>query len=382
MNKKKILSFLSLVVGFTTVASITATVAWFNGAQFLQISSFVIKMSDKQLKVSDDDKDEESFEFSIDLETMESYVESFTPVSSSYHDVWVEEKSLMPKFTDQYGSFLTTWNYAQKETNTWAKEGTYYSQPLFFKCDTDSYLTIDTDPQWTYFEPDHEKNLAAARAKENDVEYLGKSADEIAAELDGVANSLRMSLLVLTETGKETDLSDYKYYIIDPHKELIDKRDESKGYKKTTYGGLLDLNEDGFFDSYKKYNSETESYENREVIYGQAVNSDKAVFSEPLGYDTEYLYPSKDPDCFNAKSSGSNYWFNEIASKEAGFEWVTEPSLSLKEAEENMLIPVTAGIPRKIVISLYLEGWDLDNINKTKDAHFKISISFKIAHVR
>lgn len=377
MNKKKIISFASLLIGLTTVASVTATVAWFNGANFLQISSFQIKMSDKQLKVSDDDQDEESFEFSIDLMTMDSYVETFTPVSSAYSDVWQETLDTEPKFTSQYGSFISTWNCADKAANTWAKKGDYYSQPLFFKCDTNSYLTIDTDPEWTYFEPDHEKNRAIANLKADSPDYEGKTAEQITKELDNIAKCLRMSLLVLTETGHEDDLKDYAYYIIDPHKELKNSFNPAQGYKTTTYGGLLDLNEDEYYDSCKMPDGTR-----REIIYGQAINSDKAVFSEPLGYDTEFMYPSKNPDCFNAKSSGLNYWFNEIASKEAGFEWVDEPSMSLEEAEKNMLIPVTAGVPRKVVISLYLEGWDLDNINETKDAHFKISISFKIARVR
>ena len=41
-------------------------------------------------------------------------------------------------------------------------------------------------------------------------------------------------------------------------------------------------------------------------------------------------------------------------------------------------IPLKRGEPKKIVLSIYLEGWDRDNVNNTMGANFISNVTFKI----
>ena len=54
--------------------------------------------------------------------------------------------------------------------------------------------------------------------------------------------------------------------------------------------------------------------------------------------------------------------------------------LSLKDSKR--IIPLYRNKPRKIILSLYREGWDRDCINQTMGASFLSSISFGIARER
>ena len=59
-----------------------------------------------------------------------------------------------------------------------------------------------------------------------------------------------------------------------------------------------------------------------------------------------------------------------------------ENSIAVEEAENSVYIPLYENEPRKLYISFYLEGWDLDNTNITMFAYFTINISFMIANSR
>ena len=75
------------------------------------------------------------------------------------------------------------------------------------------------------------------------------------------------------------------------------------------------------------------------------------------------------------------YTYNEEQSKANGFEIAKEDSLwlgALKGDNTNLLIPLTSGVPTKIVLSIYLEGWDLDCVNATMGASFISKLSFKL----
>ena len=55
-----------------------------------------------------------------------------------------------------------------------------------------------------------------------------------------------------------------------------------------------------------------------------------------------------------------------------------EDSLSLAEADGTWQIPLKAYEPKKLIFSLYVEGWDLDNTNITLNGQFDAHIAFKI----
>ena len=60
-----------------------------------------------------------------------------------------------------------------------------------------------------------------------------------------------------------------------------------------------------------------------------------------------------------------------------------EKSLSLDdfrttELDKPFYFPVYRSKPQEIVLSIYIEGWDLDSVNCTKGATFDSNITFKI----
>ena len=74
--------------------------------------------------------------------------------------------------------------------------------------------------------------------------------------------------------------------------------------------------------------------------------------------------------------------FNLDKSIENGMEVAKENSIAVEEAENSVYIPLYENESRKLYISFYLEGWDLDNTNITMFAYFTINISFMIANSR
>ena len=103
------------------------------------------------------------------------------------------------------------------------------------------------------------------------------------------------------------------------------------------------------------------------------------IYDEPTQYETPV---EGDYSIFNAKSHSDVYRFNLDKSIENGMEIAKENSIAVEEAENSVYIPLFENEPRKLYISFYLEGWDLDNTNITMFAYFTINISFMIANSR
>ena len=83
----------------------------------------------------------------------------------------------------------------------------------------------------------------------------------------------------------------------------------------------------------------------------------------------------------NGKNDKSAYTYNEQNSLQAGVKYKQEPSISLDDINSNdnpLLIPCYNGVPTEIVLSIYLEGWDLDCYNSTMGASFDAQLSFKV----
>ena len=108
-------------------------------------------------------------------------------------------------------------------------------------------------------------------------------------------------------------------------------------------------------------------------IYHQ--NEDKIVYDDPSLND---ILTSKKYTCFDADVKKGVRHFNWEKSIENGFVPAKEDSLSLLEIEDVVEIPVFAYQPKKIVVSLYLEGWDRDNTELSVFGSFNASLSFKI----
>ena len=80
-------------------------------------------------------------------------------------------------------------------------------------------------------------------------------------------------------------------------------------------------------------------------------------------------------------SRNTVHQFDEAASVANGLEFAKEDSMSLDEINSEatkLLIPCYGHKPTEIVVSIYLEGWDLDCINATMGASFSTKLSFKL----
>ena len=67
--------------------------------------------------------------------------------------------------------------------------------------------------------------------------------------------------------------------------------------------------------------------------------------------------------------------------QEAGLEIKKENSLSLEEVEDKFEFPVYENKSTRVVMTIYLEGWDLDCVNSTMGASIKTEMSFKLSRI-
>ena len=228
MNKKRI--FISALVGTIALAalSVSLTLAWYGASDRLGIRDLDVKVfSAANLKISttknvDDFKDELKQD---DLKNEDGKNVVFTPVSSMFQDTWFnkEGKKDVPLFYDCSYTMVNSdgipnlnaananVDYFQKDLYLMTNLGDYFVGLDIDKCVFD--VGDNYDRATLIYNRIHEKN------PETDL-----SISKVQEMLDNLRNSLRVSILTTSE-------SFYRYYIIDPTKDVDDV---------TYYGGLLD----------------------------------------------------------------------------------------------------------------------------------------------
>ena len=350
MNKKRILAASIALISLTTIASITSTLAWYTGAGYLSISNFNIKLKDEKLSISNDN---ETFVDFLD-DSQLNQVDKFRSVSSMFASSWLENKETKPVFRGGYGT--ASKSVVDSVSDTSATSVGYFCQDLYIKCTDDATLTLDTE--LTSFKAAEEENTEIVEQLRE--KYPGLSDEDILFNLNNVIKSLRLSILVLNDTGSDS-LDEYAYFIIDPFKD-----------KTTYYGGVLDNDLDGYFDYYK----------DKQVIYGELSSSiegksveDCLIYDDALTSDTSY---TGDNTCFNSGMKKGTKPVNIEKSIENGLSIAEEQSIALEEAEEYVEIPVKAETSKRIVLSFYQEGWDKENTNFVMYSHFYVNVMFKI----
>ena len=122
-------------------------------------------------------------------------------------------------------------------------------------------------------------------------------------------------------------------------------------------------------------------------MYGEVLDRSKLVYDDPSGEPVVEIPEGSHykGNSFNGLSRGDAYAYNEEKTLGNGKEeeiFAIEDSMSMAEigsADNKLLIPCEAGVPKEIVVSIYLEGWDKDCINATMGASFIDKLSFKLA---
>ena len=198
----------------------------------------------------------------------------------------------------------------------------------------------------------HEKNVETARLKYagHDEQYIQDKANA----LDEVVHAVRISYFV------DNGSYDNSY--------IITKLGETGD---TEYGGLLDLNKDGYYD----YDAEN----NKEYCYGE--------------YDGELVFdPAEDNEDIEAveEAKRKNTFFGV---HKQGVEKAKLDSIQIKKEravkidslvlddnqpfkEPSQICHVKPGEEKRIVISIYVEGWDIHMTDDIASATFDVNISF------
>lgn len=385
----------SLGVGFS--------LAWYTSSRNLSIKTIDVSLrTDRDLKISDSPSLDSFVEHTYQKDDSGNYIDTslpltssikgdFKPISSMYSfkenwhadDTtysWMERKESTPVFADSYSTCSTKVPFQPLK----ATSG-YFSQELYFLSNDDCYVTLD--PTACYFngyiatssgmelvnsqvkDAIHQQNLKAAKklyekTEDNDVEKW-------ATNMDDLIKSLRISILV-------PDEEDYQYTIIDPFKE----KDEDGNDVDTYFGGRLNSDTDDYFDYYID-DDDTK----KEVFYGDIdeTTRENIVYDKLVTTDTSSsgkIIDAYEKSSFTAYTKKDTCPVNFTSSINNGVKVAKEHSYALCDqgySNSDLMIPVKKGVVKKIVLSIYLEGWDTDCINNTMGASFLSTLCFKIA---
>ena len=406
-RNRLLLGTLYSLIGLS-VASLGVTAAWYQSSTQLRVETFEIGVhSSRDLKISASediasfdehtagyqyDKDSGNYikkdDTSLQLKTQDDFL--FKPVTSmySFEEDWTQdevpftkEKKTKPVFYDSY----IEGNVKKPMSPSIASSG-YFSQELYLLADADCYVTLDPYScffnGYTSMDEDkpaiqdiatmiHKENLKKAKEihpyEKRGIDDRNVSEDDYyeswADGMDKLYRSLRISILVPDEEV-------YQYAILDPFKD-----------GDIYFASNMDLSLDGYYDWYYDGTSK------REILYGD-IDEDtrgKIVYDTTPGNSTGKDGPIHDQNrysSFDALTKDDCYHLEMEESLENGLKAAKEHSYALKDqgqAYNELMIPVYRNTPRKIVLSIYLEGWDRECINSTMGGTFLSTLSFMIA---
>ena len=371
MTKKRII--LTSIISATSIATIAvgASLAWYGASNLLNVNYFDISIvGTTTLKLSTR-TDLDSFREDISSRELKEEMQKdflFEPVSSMCKNNWMDEEKDMPVFYDCSSPLTPSSGIPDIKI---ANSG-FFSKKIYLLSSLDYYVSIDPAEDMTFFKNDSASNSIRAQALYDEMKKKDPNTtvtkDEIKESLENLKYCLRASILVNVE-------GNYQYYVIDPWK------DENN---KTRFGGLLDNDGNGYFDTYVDVSEGIANQKERETVYGEVNDRSLIVYDNPAGSEITNIPERKDSfygNCFEGINKETAYTFNEQASLANGLRFAEEESISLKDLQENeslIKIPCYKDVPTEIVVSIYLEGWDHQCINGTMGASFDTKISFKL----
>lgn len=317
---------------------VTSTVAWFDISNNLVVNTMSLSLGDPdsvQVAFSKDGQYYSKVTQDI-LEANTTYKKSdpLQAVTSAFQSEWLNDGT---KFDDTVPLFKRNPN------STMDAFGGYIQLDLYVKTAFDGYLYLDDS---TYVRANQSANEKTARQKE-------LSQDE----LDSAAKSMRYSFYT-----EEYGLTIFEPGALTP--------------SETAFGGRIDYYPmEGYYDyatesngeSYERFFGEYNSADNPTFIYGDAAAEDSPV--------------NGIPSCFTASTKAGVRPLDLSRSiSEGGLKIATEKSYVLSD-----LVPPKSGLghpllycyadePKRIVISIYCEGWDLDSIESVGYASFDMSV--------
>ena len=360
MKRNKLIITMYLAMLGLLVASVSMSVAWFIASSTLYVNGINISIdTERRLEIS------ESIDSGYSEHIDHSYTDPtgvFIPVTSAHSSLWTSQKKDSPIFYDDSNASEMEHISTFKEV----EEGFgYFSRKYYLLADDDLIITIDPDN--TFIKADEKYNKTYAEhlyelyQKSNDEQYIRYkefSIDDLFDKLNEVVKAMRFSILI-------KDGDEYSYTIIDPNYE-----------EETILGGLLDNSVDQYYDSFQKEG--TNDYYER--VYGEY--SGVPAYDEPLAQDSDYLNPNEVSSAFNARHKKGIRTFNlEKSINENNFKFKNEGAYSLSDFRKDkkpFTFKAYMDTPKEVVVSIYIEGWDLDSVNYTMGASFMSDLTFKV----
>ena len=345
--KAKFLMLGMILFTFGVITSVASTYAWFAISIKTNIDRLQIGISvqedyylDLYYEGADGEptKDFNDYDF-LNYMGYDPLV-GLSDVSSMFQEDWYDEanaKELVPEFKRSYGA------------STSSPDRSYVA--------TQGYL------QAVYY----------LNSNENCEIYLGKDSKVIPnadknEETAGGINDKYYELMSVTNAVRVSFYTENRYIIAQP-----DLPEGTPDYV-TYYGGVLDMNGDGYYDF----------IDDKEVLYGQLVGEQVDVpyveeASENDGFDN-----NKPRSTFNARHK-DNVKRVDVEKLKTSDSIAQENSVKIDDLKydiDDPLKPITPicklkkGEMKRLVLSIYVEGWDpymTDAINK---AAFNVDIDF------
>lgn len=350
MNSKKlILAFLIGLVSITSL-SLSFSLAWYAASTRLFVDTIEVEIKGERKLLLSTTDDEDSFKEELYPSDFDA-VGYFIPVSSMFSSNWFGEDT--PEFYE-YNNVVVGSDGVPSGPSRLQKG--FLQQDIYLLSDDDVYVSIDPNKESTYFHVNEELNAQRAHTVvKNEPQY---TYEEALNSLNNLVFAMRYSVY---------DVSNKNHFIIDPYKTGT-----------TYYGGTLDNDKDDYFDTYIDENG---IY--KEVLYGEINDRSLAEYHD-VGENDIDIAQGTAYSSFNAKHAKGTKYFLEKESLSNGLTFKAENSLTPSDMESNdpeinkMVIPLHRNEPKKIVLSIYLEGWDRDCINTTMGGSFISQIQFRI----
>ena len=341
-KKRQVKLVIAIMLGVISlgITSLSFSYAWYASSSRVEVSGVDIYIrSERDLRLSQTIDGE----YKNDLTYSRDQYGMFDPCSSMFQSTWYDQRAETPKFY-KYNNPLIEANGTPRPIT--ADHG-LYTQTLFLKVDDDAWITLDKE----MIKMDVNEKLNAEKAKLLAMQNPEYTEAQYLERLNSLKKCLRMSILIPDE--------DYRYFIIDPYKE-----------GETYFGGRLDLEKTGYYS----YHSMDDGLL-YETVFGEIKNRDKIIYDEASPTDGQLV---GELTSFNSATKADVKPFNLEKSLANGIEIAKEESITLDEVEDAIVIPMYHEKPKRVVVSIYMEGWDLDCTNAHMGSSFDLGLGFKI----
>ena len=317
----------------TLSAFVTSTIAWFSVSDFLTVGNIKVGVTNHDIRIGTRNS---SGDIVFELDDIVTNDEQFflSPVSSMFQDNSRYMQSAFPTLSSEYPS-----EKGHRETGN-ATSG-FFQKEIFLTSDVGTYVYLD------------ESTKVTANRSLNEITAVqtGLFVDE----LNKVEEAIRVSFYC--EEG---------YYIYEPNVTTS---------SKTKLGGLLDVN---VYDNYIDYNSS-----NEEVLYGD-YNEDATLFYEDaVDHDViHHEYDHAKPGVGGKTKAGIKHLDLERSVNEGNLRIKEEETYALSDLlyQNQYLAYIAPNEVKRIVLTIYLEGWDKECSNDLINSAFNASISFMGEH--